>query len=157
MLGMPGTLISRTTSLLLVLVFLTAQTWATCGGGGGGGTGGMGGTGGGGGTQTFPVPWKIVKPGDTFKEGLALYWFPSSQGELERSSLRFSQMLSSYASQCITMGIVDQRMELGQKLAAHDALPVALLVQADGTIVGKLENKNGLLNAGALEKVVESE
>jgi tetratricopeptide (TPR) repeat protein len=117
----------------------------------------MGGMAGGGATQTFPVPWKIVKPGDTFKEGLALYWFPSSQMELERSSLRFSQMLSSYASQCITMGIVDQRMELGQKLAGHDSLPVALLVQADGAIVGKLENKNGRLNVVDVEKVVETE
>src|SRR5262252_5800744 len=154
---MQVTLTSRASSIFLVLVFLTTQTWATSGGGGGGGTGGMGGVGGGGGTQTFPLPWRIVKPGDTFKEGLALYWFPLSHKELEQSSLRFSQMLSSYASQCITMGIVDQRMELGQKLAAHDALPVALLVQADGTIVGKLENKNGRLNVVDVEKVVETE
>src|SRR5215471_9343298 len=82
MLGMPGTLISRTTSLLLVLVFLTAQTWATCGGGGGGGMGGMGsGTG----TQTYPVPWKVIHAEDTLKNGLALYWLPSSQQELEKS------------------------------------------------------------------------
>jgi tetratricopeptide (TPR) repeat protein len=157
MLGMPGTLISRTTSLLLVLVFLTAQTWATCGGGGGGGTGGMGGVGGGGGTQTYPVPWKVVHAQDTLKEGLALYWLPSSQQELERSSLRFSQTLSDYASQCITMGILDQRMELGQKLAAHDSLPEALLVQADGTIVGKLENTKGRLNVVDVEKIVGTE
>jgi tetratricopeptide (TPR) repeat protein len=155
--GMPGTLISRTTSLLLVLVFLTAQNWATCGGGGGGGTGGMGGMGGGSGTQTYPVPWKVVHAADTLKDGLALYWLPSSQQELEKSSLRFSQTLSNYASQCITMGILDQRMELGQKLAAHDSLPVALLVQADGTIVGKLENKNGRLNVVDVEKIVETE
>jgi tetratricopeptide (TPR) repeat protein len=151
---MQGTRISRTISFLLVLVFLTTQTWATCGGGGGGGMGGMGG---GSAMQTFPVPWKIVKAEDTLKEGLALYWLPSSQQELERSSLRYSQTLSSYASQCITLGILDQRMALGQKLAAHDALPVALLVQSDGTIVGKLENKNGRLSVGDVEKVVETE
>ena len=93
MLDMPGTLISRTTSLLLVLVFLTAQTWATCGGGGGGGMGGMGS---GGGTQTYPVPWKVIHAEDMLKEGLALYWLPSSQQELEKSSLRFSQALSCH-------------------------------------------------------------
>src|SRR5215472_2090026 len=154
MLCMPGTLISRTTSLLLVLVFLTAQTWATCGGGGGGGMGGMGS---GPGAQTYPVPWKVIHAEDTLKDGLALYWLPSSQQELERSSLRYSETLSNYASQCITMGILDQRMALGQKLAAHDSLPVALLVQADGAIVGKLENKSGRLNVVDVEKVVENE
>src|SRR5215472_16147744 len=154
MLSMPGTLISRTTSLLLVLVFLTAQTWATCGGGGGGGTGGMGS---GPGMQTYPVPWKVIRAEDTLKDGLALYWLPSSQQELEKSSLRFSQTLSNYASQCITMGILDQRMELGQRLAAHDSLPEALLVQADGTIVGKLENTKGRLNVIDVEKIVDTE
>ena len=155
---MQGTLTTRSLSIFQLLVFLTTQTWATCGGGGGGGMGGMGGGGGAGaGMQTFPVPWKIVKPGDSPREGLALYWLPSSQQELERSSLRFSQTLSSYASQCISMGILDQRMDLGQKLAAHDSLPVALLVQADGTIVGRLENKNGRLSVADVEKVVETE
>ena len=36
-------------------------------------------------------------------------------------------------------------------------LPVAVLVQADGTVVNKLENQNGKLKVGDLEKLVESE
>ncbi len=150
---------SRTISLLLVIFLLISQTWATCGGGGGGGMGGMGGGGGiGGGIQTYPVPWKVVRAQDPPpKDGLAVYWLPSSQKELEASSLRFSQTLSDYAQQCVTLGIVDQRNALGQKVAPTDKLPVAVLAQADGTIIGKAENKNGYLKVDQVEKLLEAE
>ena len=143
-------------SLFLIMVLVIPQSWATCGGGGGGGMGGMGG----GGTpqQTYPVPWKVIQASDPpLKDGLAVYWLPSSQKELEASSLRFSQTLSQYAQQCITMGIVDQRQTLGQKLAPTDKLPVAVLAQADGSVIGKAENKNGYLKVDQVEKLVETE
>jgi tetratricopeptide (TPR) repeat protein len=154
---MKGSL-SRAISLLLVVFLLSSQTWATCGGGGGGGMGGMGGGGTGGGAQSYPVPWKVIQAADPpLKDGLAVYWLPSSQKELEASSLRFSQTLSNYATQCVTMGIVDQRMALGQKIAPTDKLPVAVLAQPDGTIIGKAENKNGYLKVDQVEKLLESE
>jgi tetratricopeptide (TPR) repeat protein len=146
--------IHRFVSRFLITVLLVPPGWATCGGGGGGGMGGMGG---GVGSKTYPVPWKIVKPEDTPKEGLAVYWLPSSQKELENSSLRFSQTLANYASQCVTMGIVDQRMALGQKIAPSDKLPVAVLAQPDGSVVGKAENKNGYLKVEQVEKLLETE
>jgi tetratricopeptide (TPR) repeat protein len=152
---MKGTLMSRTLSLLLILALLVPQTWATCGGGGGGGMGGM--SGGMGMNQTYPVPWKIIGPADTLRDGLAVYWLPSSQKELEASSLRFSQTLSGYATQCVTMGIVDQRMAFGQKIAGGDKLPVAVLAQSDGTVLGKAENKNGFLRVDQVEKLLETE
>lgn len=147
--------IQRSCSLFLIAVLLVPQSWATCGGGGGGGMGGMsGGTS----TQTYPVPWKVIQVSDPpLKDGLAVYWLPSSQKELEASSLRFSQTLSGYASQCVTMGILDQRMPLGQKIAGGDKLPVAVLAQPDGTIVGKAENKNGYLKVDQVEKLLETE
>lgn len=117
----------------------------------------MGGMGGGGNTQTYPVPWKAIQATDTLKEGLALYWLPSSQTEFDRSSLRESRTLSNYATQCVTMGVVDQRTAIGQKFAAANQLPVAVLVQADGTVVARLENKNGKLAVGDVEKMVDSE
>ena len=107
---------------------------------------------------TYPVPWKIIQPTDPpQKEGLAVYWLPASQTELDRSSLHFSQVLSGYATQCVTMGIVDQRTTLGQKLAANDKLPVVVLTQADGTPLGKAENKDGFLRVEQVEKLLESE
>src|SRR5215472_1098815 len=152
---MKGSL-SRTISFVSVLVLLTSQTWATCGGGGGGGMGGMGG--GSMGTTTYPVPWKVIQAADPpLKDGLAVYWLPSSQKELEASSLRFSQTLSDYATHCVTMGIVDQRMALGQKIAPADKLPVAVLAQPDGAIIGKAENKNGYLKVDQVEKLLETE
>jgi tetratricopeptide (TPR) repeat protein len=147
----------RDISLFLITVLLVPQSWATCGGGGGGGMGGMGG-GGGDGSQTYPVPWKVVQsPDPPLKEGLAVYWLPSSQKELENSSLRFSQTLSNYASQCVTMGIVDQRQALGQKIAGDAKLPVAVLAQPDGSVVGKAESKNGYLKVEQVEKLLETE
>lgn len=107
---------------------------------------------------TYPVPWKIVQPTDPPpKQGLAVYWLPSSQVELDRSSLLFSQMLSNYATLCVTLGIVDQRTSLGQKLAAQDKLPVVVLAQADGTVLGKAQNKDGYLRVEQVEKLLDSE
>lgn len=159
---MKGTFTSRTLSLLLVIFLTTSQTWATCGGGGGGGMGGMNrGSGGGPGApemQTYPVPWRLVQPADPpLTQGLVVYWLPSSQKELEASSLRFSQTLAGYAQQCVTMNIVDQRMPLGQKIAGAEKLPVAVLAQPDGTVIGKAESKNGFLKVDQVEKLVESE
>jgi tetratricopeptide (TPR) repeat protein len=118
----------------------------------------MGSGGGGMSTPVYRVPWKIVQPQDPpLKDGLAVYWLPASQNEFEKSSLNFSQALSDYATQCVTMGVVDQRLPLGQKIAGGDKLPVALLVQPDGQVVSKLENTNGKLQVGDLEKLLEKE
>jgi tetratricopeptide (TPR) repeat protein len=147
-------LIQRVVCLLMIYVLLVPQTWATCGGGGGGGMGGMGG---GASQQTYQVPWKLIKPEDTVKEGLAVYWFPANQNEIEKSSLRESRTLQLYSGQCVTMGIADSRTALGQKYIPDGKVPVVLLVQADGTVVNKVADKNGKLNVGDVEKVVENE
>ncbi|HEY6251971.1 MAG TPA: hypothetical protein VI685_18595, partial [Candidatus Angelobacter sp.] len=86
----------RLLSIMLVILTLVSQEWATCGGGGGGGMGGMG-SGSGSSQETYPVPWKLVQSSDPPPaQGLAVYWLPSSQAELEKSSMRFSRILSLY-------------------------------------------------------------
>ena len=143
-------------SLTIILLFPATPTWATCGGGGGGGTGGMGG--GMSSQETYPVPWKIIRPADpTVAQGLVVYWFPSSQAELEKSSLRNSRTLSLYSQQCVAMVIADSRGSIGQKFAADVKLPVVVLAQADGTGIGRAENKDGYLRVEQVEKLVESE
>ncbi|MGB9121453.1 MAG: tetratricopeptide repeat protein [Candidatus Angelobacter sp.] len=144
----------RVVCLLMIYVLLVPQSWATCGGGGGGGMGGMGG---GSSQQTYMVPWKLITPQEPVKEGLAVYWFPTGKQEVERSSLRESRTLQLYSQQCVTMGIVDVQSALGQKYVPDGKLPVAVLVQADGTVVTKLENTKGKLKVGDLEKLLESE
>src|SRR5258708_23775743 len=151
----------RVLSLGMVFIFLVPQSWAACGGGGGGGLGGMGGGAGSGGgmsQQTYQVPWKVIKPDDSpVKDGLVVYWFPLSAEELQKSSLRESRTLQLYSQQCVTMGIVDVRTPIGQKFVPDGKLPVAVLAQPDGTVVNKVENKNGKLNVSDLEKLLENE
>jgi len=150
---------ARPLSLLMIAFLTVSQSWATCGGGGGGGRGGMAsGPGAMQDQQVYRVPWRLIKPEDPpASAGLLLYWFPSSQQELERSSLLNSRTLSLYASQCVTLGIVDAHTPIGEKFAAGDKLPVAVLAQPDGTLVGKAENKNGYLKVEQVENLIESE
>ena len=134
----------RLLSIVLIIVFAASQGWATCGGGGGN-------------MQTFPVPWKLIKVTEQPKEGLAFYWFPTGPDEYQRSSLRESRTLSLYAQQCVTMGVVDVNNALGQKLVPDGKVPVAILVQADGTVVGKIPDKKGRLSVTDLEKLLSDE
>jgi tetratricopeptide (TPR) repeat protein len=153
----------RLMSVLLVVLMLVPQDWSTCGGGGGGGMGGIGGGAGMGGApsanaETYPVPWKLIKPGDPLpSEGLLVYWLPSSQTELEKSSLRFSRVLQVYAQQCVAMGVVDYTSPLGSKLIGDQKPPVAVLAQPDGKMIGKAENKDGYLRVAQVEKLLDSE
>src|SRR5437764_10585858 len=99
-------LFARSLAAFLVVLLFTQQNWATCGGGGGGGVGGMGGGGGMSADQAYRVPWKLIKPEDPpLKDGLVVYWFPSSADEVQKSSLLQSHLLSNYANQCVTMGL----------------------------------------------------
>src|ERR1700743_949782 len=149
------TLLQRLLALLMIYVFLVPQVWATCGGGGGGGMGGMGA---GASVQTYQVPWKFIKAEDGMvKSGLAVYWFPANSVGGEKLSLAGARTLQLYSQQCVTMGVVDVHNPLGEKFVTDGKLPVAVLVQPDGTIVGKVENKNGKLSVGDVEKVLESE
>jgi len=152
-------LFARSLSLVVILSMLLSTASATCGGGGGGGMGGMapGGSGAGAQQQVYYVPWKLAKPQDQPAGGLVLYWFPSSPEELQRSSLRVSRPLSLYASQCVAMEVAEPTSDFRTKLAAEDKLPVAVLATPEGTVVSKLENKNGMLKVEDLEKLLSTE
>jgi len=150
-------LAARFVAFVLVLIFASSPVWATCGGGGGGGGGGMAG-GGGGQTTAYPVPWKVPDPkAAPVKAGLILYWFPASADEIKMSSLRESRELSLYASQCVTMQLDDMRDPLAEKLVGGSKLPVAVLATPDGSPIGKVDNKDGKLKVGDVEKLVTTE
>jgi tetratricopeptide (TPR) repeat protein len=142
-----------------MLLFATVpQTWATCGGGGGGGMGGMSSGGAMPTEQVYRVPWRVSKPGDPpIREGLLLYWFPSSVPELQKSSLLYSRTLSMYATQCVNLLVADAGTPEGTKLVAGDKLPVAVLAEPNGNLVAKAENKDGYLRVEQVEKLLESE
>jgi tetratricopeptide (TPR) repeat protein len=136
-----------------ILLASAAGVWATCGGGGGGGVGGT--------TDAelqYPVPWHVQTPQDPpAAAGLVVYWFPSSQEELKKSSLRMSRTLTLYASQCVAMDVVDVHSPAGAKFAADAKLPVVVLATADGNMVGKAQSENGFLRVAQVEKLVDDE
>jgi len=149
---------ARSIAVALLALFFIQTSWATCGGGGGGGGGGMSNNGGGGSNApTYPVPWKVYKAKDAPASGLVLYWFPASQNEINNSSLKQSRTLSVYASQCVAMEVADTQIPNADKLVGDSKLPVAVLATPDGTPVKKVENANGKLKVGDVEKVVEGE
>jgi len=86
-----------------------------------------------------------------------LYWFPSSVPELQKSSLLFSRTLSNYATQCVNLLVADAGSPENAKLVGGDKLPVAVLAEPNGTLVGKAENKDGYLKVDQVEKLLEGE
>ncbi|HXM48848.1 MAG TPA: tetratricopeptide repeat protein, partial [Pyrinomonadaceae bacterium] len=91
------------------------------------------------------------------KGGLVLFWFPASETEIKNSSLKQSRTLSLYASQCVAMEVADTKLPNADKLLGDSKLPVAVLATPDGTPVKKIDNKDGKLKVGDVEKVVETE
>lgn len=153
----------RGISFLLVFTFVSSPVWATCGGGGGGGGGGTAGSGGNGGGSTqnpvvYHVPWKNSKTGkEAPTEGLVLYWFPASKGEIQTSTLRESRALSLYAGQCVSMMLADVQTPNAEALIGGSKLPVAVLAKPDGTLISKAENVGGKMKVADVEKIVTAE
>ena len=115
----------------------------------------MGGMSGGFSREVYYVPWKLIKPDDApVKEGLIVYWFPASADEIKRSSLLESRTLQLYAQQCVNMRLADAGTAIGRKFAVT-SVPVALIAEPDGTVIARLENKDGKLRVGDLEKLVD--
>lgn len=108
--------------------------------------------------QVYHVPWKLITAQDPpVTAGLVLYWLPTGPEEVKKSSLLYSRTLSLYASQCVTMGVVDPATPMGQRLVAGEKLPVAVLANPDGTPVGRAVNQNGYLKVDKVEKLVDEE
>jgi tetratricopeptide (TPR) repeat protein len=154
------TQLSRALATILIVLFSLSPVWATCGGGGGGGTGGVGG--GSKGAEgpdpaVYMVPWKIWEAAKAPHNGLVLYWFPATNEEIKKSSLRASRLLTLYSSQCVAMTLADARTPELQPIIGDSALPVAILANADGTPIKKIENTGGKLKVDQVEKVVDAE
>src|SRR5689334_1266106 len=152
--------LSRTLATLLIVLFSISPVWATCGGGGGGGTGGVGGGGGrseGAAPAVYMVPWKIWEQRTTPNKGLVLYWFPASDNELKKSSLRASRILTVYSSQCVAMTVADAKTPELQPIIGDSTVPVAVLADATGKPIKKVENTGGKLKVDQVEKLLDAQ
>lgn len=147
---------ARFVAVILIILFGVSPAWATCGGGGGGGAGGM--SSGGQNPTAYNVPWHAREAKDPpIKAGLIVYWFPATVEEVQKSSLRSSRLLTLYAAQCVSMEIVDYEYSAEKILLGDSKVPVALLATPDGTVINKVENKDGRLKVENIEKLVETE
>jgi tetratricopeptide (TPR) repeat protein len=143
---------------VLSACLLSLPAWATCGGGGGGGGGG-GDDNGPGKNQAYDVPWQELKPEDAApKEGLLVYWFPASDAEYKQSSLRYSRALALYAAHCVNLDVIkDSNSPLAQKYAGGSKLPFVVLVDANGTLIGKAESQLDMIKVEQVEQLVGNE
>ena len=153
------TQLSRALATLLIVLFSLSPVWATCGGGGGGGTGGVGGGGRNEGPApaVYKVPWQMYEARTIPQKGLILYWFPASNNELKNSSLLGSRILTLYSAQCVSMRVADAKTPELQPIIGDSAVPVAVLANANGTPINKVENTAGKLKVEQVEKIVDAE
>ena len=104
------------------------------------------------------VPWRVVEPASKVDAPLALFWIPASVEEVRHSELLTSDDLTLFASQCVAMRVVrlndDVRMT---SLAADAKLPVAVLTDGAGQIIGRAESEDGVLSVDAVEDLVRAE
>jgi len=104
------------------------------------------------------VPWRVVEPASKVDAPLALFWIPASVEELRHSELLTSDDLTLFSSQCVAMRVVRLNDEVRlASLAADVALPVAVLTDGSGQIIGRAESEDGILSVDAVENLVRAE
>ncbi len=105
------------------------------------------------------VPWKVLVPGEPPAAApLTLFWVPASADDFKHSEMLFSRQLTAYASQCVAMSVIradDQSMIA--RLGVAGALPVAVLIDANGKRIGKVDNERGALRVTAVERLVREQ
>ena len=104
------------------------------------------------------VPWNVVEPGQTVDAPLVLFWIPSSGEELRRSPLLTSDDLTFYSSRCVAMRVVraDDEARLARLNIEHE-LPVAVLADREGRILGAATSEKGILPLADVEELVGAE
>lgn len=104
------------------------------------------------------VPWRVLAPGATSDAPLTLFWIPASPDELRRSELLTSDELTMFATRCVAMRVVrvdDQAMLAS--LEIEEALPVAVLADKDGHVLGRVKSEGGELSVSDVEALVRDE
>lgn len=108
--------------------------------------------------EEFSVPWRVESNLQT-GTGLALYWFPKSQDEIDHSPLRHSRALSIYAQQCVYLIIADYRGPIGGRYLGKQIsrVPSVVLADTDGMVLGRVKPKDGALDPIEVERLLGSE
>lgn len=104
------------------------------------------------------VPWKVLAGEERVDAPLTLFWIPASSDELRRSELLTSADLTLFSARCVAMRVV--RFDDGARLARlkiGEELPVAVLVDRDSRLLGRVESVDGVLPLTKIEELVRDE
>ena len=105
------------------------------------------------------VPWKFLqKQAEPVKGPIVLYWLPASLEETRRSPLLTSRVLLEAAGRCVGLEIVvpDDAVTT-EKLGASGKVPMAVLVDNQGSVIRTVNNLRGVLPAPAVEQMLADE
>ena len=105
------------------------------------------------------VPWHFLEKSGPFLDApLVLYWLPASSNETERSPLLSSEELVRDADRCLSFEIVlpEDGVTIG-KFGATGKLPAAVLADAKGTVLRRVESVGGRLAIASVETMVREE
>lgn len=105
------------------------------------------------------VPWRFLEKGSVFVNApLVLYWLPASPQETETSPLLTSKELVQATDRCISFAVVlPADTAMIEKFGQTGKLPVVLLADAKGNVLGRVEGSRGRLTAPPVEKMVRDE
>jgi hypothetical protein len=105
------------------------------------------------------VPWKFLeKRAPLLKAPIVLYWLPASLEETKRSPLASSHALLEVTARCVGLEIVapDDAVTI-EKLGATGNLPMAVIVDSQGSVVRAVTSSRGVLSASAVEQMLADE
>jgi hypothetical protein len=103
------------------------------------------------------VPWRVLDHADAPSSAIMiLFWIAAEPEELKHSDLAHSRALMSYAARCVGMDVVraDDKARL-ERLGATE-LPLAVLAEADGSVIGRVGAGAQPLRASDVENLVRS-
>ncbi|MGZ8779341.1 MAG: hypothetical protein ACXW31_05410, partial [Thermoanaerobaculia bacterium] len=103
------------------------------------------------------MPWKVLQPEEILHAPLVLFWIPASPETMRRSTMLISHQLTLFSARCVAMRVV--RFDDGARLAKLNVeaeLPVAVLADADGKILGMVESNYGRLSVIEVEELVRN-
>ena len=104
------------------------------------------------------VPWQVVEPAAEVDAPLALFWIPASADELRRSAMLTSDDLTLFSSQCVAMRVVQLNdVDRIAELSVDAELPVAVLTNRAGEVVGRVDSEHGVLSVAEVEDLVRDE
>ena len=104
------------------------------------------------------VPWKVLEPDEVLSSPLVLFWIPSSPDAMRRSAMLISDDLTLFSSRCVAMRVVrfDDDTRLANLRVDAD-LPVAVLTDGEGNVLGSVESSHGRLSVVEVEELVRNE